>query len=90
MEIQNLIDVVVQEAWVMVPALMALGYLIKHTSFVDSRLIPPVLTIASLVLTPLILGGFDAPNVVQAIVVAALAVYAHQVYVQSKELKEDK
>lgn len=72
--------------------LYILGFVIKDTPKIPSWLIPYILLVVSGVISPLILGGYNAENIVQAIIAAGLAVYGDQLIKQGKEAfrKDDK
>lgn len=65
--------------------LYILGFVIKDTPKIPSWLIPYILLVVSGVISPLILGGYNAENIVQAIIAAGLAVYGDQLIKQGKE-----
>lgn len=62
--------------------LYVLGVIIKDTPKVPSWTIPYVLLIVSIIISPLILGGYTAEHIVQAIIAAGLAVYGNQLLKQ--------
>lgn len=74
----KILEYVVGDGLVMIPALFVIGMIIKNTTYVRNELIPLILLGISLVLTPLLLGGFDATNIVQAILVTGAAVLIDQ------------
>lgn len=74
----QILEYVVGDGLVMIPALFVIGMIIKNTAYVRNELIPLFLLGISLVLTPLLLGGYDATNVVQAILVTGAAVLVDQ------------
>ena len=74
----KILEYVVGDGLVMIPALFVIGMIIKNTTYVRNELIPLILLGISLVLTPLLLGGFDATNIVQAILVTGAAVLVDQ------------
>lgn len=86
----DFISYVVEEGLVMVPALFILGEVIKHTNVFDNRFIPAILAVISLLLTPWLLGGFTAVNVVQAILVLGAAVLTNEVIDQYVNKKGEK
>lgn len=64
----------------LVVALMALGFIVKHVSFLDkinNDLIPPVLLLFSIIVM-VFTDGFTVASIVSAIVNAAVAVGLHQ------------
>lgn len=74
----QILEYVVGDGLVMIPALFVIGMIIKNTAYVRNELIPLILLGISLVLTPLLLGGYDATNIVQAILVTGAAVLVDQ------------
>lgn len=85
---EDVLNFIVEEALIMIPVLMFLGWVIKHTEAIVSNWIPPILLLVGIAFTPWLLGGYSADNIVQGALVAAGAVMAHQIYIQGKELKE--
>lgn len=91
------LKLIVEEGYVMVPALWIIGYVIKNTNLIDNRFIPLMLLAISLVITPWLLGGYTAVNVVQSILVAGGAVLGDQLgkqhgmsdYINHSELDEE-
>lgn len=76
---------IIEEGLIMIPTLYALGFFFKNTKKVEDWMIPFILLGISLVLTPFLLGGFTAMNIIQAILVVAAAVLANQLTKQFKE-----
>lgn len=82
----DIIDFVMQEGLIMVPALYILGEIIKATGAIKDKWIPITLLALSLVITPLILGGsYNATNLIQAILVAGVTVFSNQLLVQARK-----
>lgn len=75
MEILNFI---VDEGLVMIPALFLLGEIVKRTGVFADNWIPLIILVVSFGLTPMLLGGFTASNVVQAILVAGMPTYGYE------------
>lgn len=80
------------ELLVLVPALYALGSIIKNTEKINDKYIPLMLTVIGIVLSCIyVLGteGITAISIftafVQGVLVAAAAVYSHQLIKQSKK-----
>lgn len=82
-----LLNYIIGEALIMIPVLWIVGFIIKNTEIVNNKYIPVFLLVASIGFTPILLGGFTAANVVQAILVAGGSVFADQLV---KQLVEDK
>lgn len=75
----DILQFIVDEGLVMIPVLFVLGEIIKHTTLLDNRFIPATLLVFSLIITPWLLGGFMAMNIVQAILVTGAAVLTNEV-----------
>lgn len=73
-----------------VAALWGLGEIVKRTELINNKFIPLILLVTSLGLTPMVMGGFSAEHVVQAILVAAGAVFADQLLKQYLPKEETK
>ena len=84
----NILDYVVGEGLVMIPFLMVLAYIIKNTGFIKNELIPLILLAVSILVTPWFLGGYNAANIVQAVLVVGGAVLTNQTYKQIGYLKD--
>lgn len=82
---KELLEFIVEEAYIMMPALWVVGFVIKKTEHIRDKYIPFVLLVASLLLSPWMLGGYSPQNVIQAILVAGGAVLADNLYRQSKK-----
>lgn len=76
----EILNLIVEEGLIMVPALFIIGEIVKHTELVDSRWIPVIIIAVSFLLTPMVLGGFNPDNIVQAILVAGAPVLGHEVW----------
>ena len=69
----------------MIPVLFILGEIVKNTELLDNKWIPLTLLVISIAFTPFLLGTFNADNIVQAVLVAGVTVFADQLYKQTKE-----
>lgn len=85
MEISEFIK---QDGLIMIAVLLVLGAFIKNIKFIQNEFIPFILLVTSLLLTPLVLGGFNVHNIVQAILVTGVAVLGNQMYKQIGYLKD--
>ena len=81
----DILEYVVQEGLVMIPVLFILAEVVKHTELLDNKWIPLTLLVISIAFTPFLLGTFNADNIVQAVLVAGVTVFADQLYKQTKE-----
>lgn len=84
----DILQYILEEGLVMVPVLFILGEIIKNTTLLENRFIPAVLLLFSLIITPWLLGGYMATNIVQAILVTGAAVLTNEA--ADKYLKGDK
>ncbi|MDN6292619.1 MAG: phage holin family protein [Tetragenococcus halophilus] len=84
----DILQYVLEEGLVMVPVLFILGEIIKNTTLLENRFIPAVLLLFSLIITPWLLGGYMAINIVQAILVTGAAVLTNEA--KEQYLKGDK
>ena len=82
---KEILEFVIQEAYIMIPALWVVGFVIKNTELIKDKYIPVILLAVSLLLSPWMLGGYSPQNVIQAILVAGGAVLADNLYRQSKK-----
>lgn len=85
----QILEYVVGDGLVMIPALFVIGMIIKETAYIRNELIPVILLGISLALTPLLLGGYDATNIVQAILVTGAAVLVDQTAKQIGYIKNE-
>ena len=79
----DFLNYIVEEGLVMVPVLFILGEIIKRTELLNNKWIPLVLLIISVGFTPLLLGGYVASNILQAILVAGATVFGNELIKQS-------
>ena len=79
----DFLNYIVEEGLVMVPVLFILGEIIKRTELLDNKWIPLVLLVISIGFTPLLLGGYVAPNIVQAVLVAGATVFGNELVKQT-------
>ena len=79
----DILEYIVQEGLVMIPVLYILGEIIKGTEVLENNWIPVALLVVSIAFTPILLGGFTAENIVQAVLVAGATVFGNQLYQQS-------
>lgn len=74
----EILNYVVDEGLIMVPVLYILAEFIKGAEVIDSKYLPPLLTVISIGLTPLLLGGYSADNIVQSVLVTGMAVLLYE------------
>ena len=77
---EQALNMIVEDGLIMIPALFIIGEIVKQTETVDKRWIPVIVIVVSFILTPLVLGGYTADNIVQAILVAGAPVLVHEVW----------
>lgn len=81
----DILNYVVQEGLVMIPALFIVGEIIKGTELLGNKWIPLVILIVSIGFTPLVLGAYTADNIVQAVLVAGVTVFGNELIKQSSK-----
>lgn len=81
----NFLEYIIEEGLVMVPVLFILGEIIKRTELLDNNWIPLALLLISIGFTPLLLGGYVATNIVQAILVAGATVFGNELIKQTEK-----
>ncbi len=84
----DILEYIVQEGIVLIPFLMIVAYIIKNTGWIQNELIPLILLGVSVLITPWLLGGFTAANIIQSVLVVGGAVLANQTYKQIGYLKD--
>ena len=78
---------IIEEGIIMIPALYIIGAIIKHTDIMANKWIPLTLLVISLILTPLVIGGYNPDNIIQSILVAGVTVFGDQLIKQSREVR---
>jgi Na+/glutamate symporter len=82
-----LLEVIVNDAYWIVPVLLVLGYIFKRTPYVKDWQIPYALVVIGIILS-FLQFGFKVDIVTfaikQGLITAALAVVFHQLYIQAK------
>ncbi len=81
----DILNYVVQEGLVMIPVLFIIGEILKGTELLSNKWIPLTLLVISIGFTPLLLGAYDANNIVQAILVAGATVFGNELIKQSSK-----
>lgn len=77
-------EYLIDEALIIIPALLILGKFIKETPNVKHWLIPYILLVLGIIGTVSILG-FNSDAIIQGVLVSGAAVLVHQGYKQAKE-----
>ena len=81
----EILDFIIDEGLIMIPVLYVLAEFIKGTEVMKNKYIPILLLAISIILTPLVLKtGYNADNIVQAILVAGATVLGNQLLKQSR------
>ena len=75
-----------EDGLVMILVLWIIGYFIKHLGITRTEWIPFLLLAISLIFTPVLLGGYTAEHIVQAVLVTGAAVLGHQFVIQGDHL----
>lgn len=78
----DFVHFIVEEGLIMIAVLYVLGEIIARTHVIANNFIPVVLLFVSIILTPLIIGGYTGENMVQAILVVGVTVFGDQLYKQ--------
>ena len=81
----DILNYVVEEGLIMIPVLYIIGEIITGTEFLSNKWIPLVLLVISIGFTPLLLGAYDANNIVQAVLVAGATVFSYELVKQTNK-----
>lgn len=79
----EILEYIVEGGYIVAIALWVLGSFIKSVDAINSQLIPIILLAVSLGFTPLVIGGYSPDNVVQAVLIAGLAVFGNELIKQT-------
>ena len=82
----EILNYIVENALILIPALIILGAIIKGIEKIPDKYIPLLLLPLGIV-GAMALGGWTVDSVIQGVLVTGVAVYGNQVY---KQLKKDK
>ena len=83
----DIINFIIEEGLIMIPALYIIGEIIKFTGVLNNKWIPLTLLVFSVLFTPLLLGGFTPDNIVQAVLVTGVTVLGDQLIKQSGKVR---
>ena len=83
----DIINFIIEEGLIMIPALYIIGEIIKFTGVLNNKWIPLTLLVFSILFTPLLLGGFTPDNIVQAVLVTGVTVLGDQLIKQSGKVR---
>lgn len=78
----NLMDYIIQEAYVLVPVLYVIGVFLKRTPKVPDWLIPWILMVLGMV-GAFFLSGMKLNGILQGVLVTGVTVFANQLYKQT-------
>lgn len=71
---------ILEEGLIMIPVLYFVVKFIKSVDVLNKKYLPIVALVSSLAITPMILlGGYNADNLIQAILIAGVTVFTHEV-----------
>lgn len=82
MELLN--EYLIEEALIVIPALLILGKIIKETPNVKTWTIPYILLVLGVSITVAMLG-FNVDSIIQGVLVSGAAVFGHELYKQAIE-----
>lgn len=83
----NIMDYVVEQALILIPALYILGIMLKSTKQIKDWTIPWILLVVGIV-GAIALMGLNANAVIQGILATGMAVYANQLIKQTMVKKD--
>ncbi|MBY6907524.1 phage holin family protein [Clostridium botulinum] len=83
----NLMDYIIDQALILIPALYVLGIMLKQTSKIKDWTIPWILLVVG-VIGAISLIGLNPSAIIQGILATGAAVYTNQLIKQSTEKKE--
>lgn len=76
----DILKFILEDGLIMIPVLYILINIIKGMDIIDKKYLPCLALVFSIAITPLILmGGYNANNIVQAILIAGATVFTHEV-----------
>ena len=81
----EIIDYILQERLILIPALYALAEIIKGTELIKNKYIPLLVLVFGILLS-IMMGGFTlTDNIIQGILVAGATVLTNQIIKQSQK-----
>lgn len=84
----DILNFVLEEALIMIPVIFILTEIVKKAELIKHKYLLLVALLWSLILTPWLLGGWNAENIVQAILITGMAVLFDQGLKQFMESDE--
>lgn len=78
-------EYIIEQALILIPALLILGKIIKGTDVIRDKYIPVTLLVIGIFFA-IMLIGINVDAVIQGILVSGAAVFGHQIVKQSKEV----
>lgn len=83
-------DFIIEQAFILIPALYILGMMLKNTEKIEDWLIPWILLVVG-VIGSIAIMGFSVNAIIQGVLVVGATVYGNQLLKQSTKKKiEDK
>ncbi|NFC86236.1 hypothetical protein EXN13_00680 [Clostridium botulinum] len=83
----NLMDYIIDQALILIPALYVLGIMLKQTNKIKDWTIPWILLVVGII-GSISLMGLNPNSIIQGILATGAAVYTNQLIKQSTEKKE--
>lgn len=75
----DILKFILDDALIMIPVIYVIVNIIKGTDVINKKYLPLIAVVVSIGITPLILeGGYNADNIVQAILIAGATVFTHE------------
>lgn len=81
---------IIDDALIMIPVLYIIGSIIKHATPLLNMWIPLILLLFSIAYTPILLGGYTADNIVQAVLIAGVTVFGNELIKQTGKGGDEK
>lgn len=81
----DIMQFIIKEGIIMIPTLFVIAEIIKPMDLLDKKYIPLLLLIISITLSPMIMGGYNANNIVQSILITGATVLTHEIVDVRKE-----
>lgn len=85
---EMILNYIVEDGLILIPVLYVIGYIIKHTNIVNSRWIPLVLLVVSIVFSIFLLNDPIVDRVIQGVLISGVTVFIDQIKKQNFEKGE--
>lgn len=79
----DFMNFIMDEGLILIPFLYIVGVVIKDTGALKNKWIPLILLGISIGFTPLVIGGYSADSIVQAVLIAGVTVFGDQLIKQT-------